>query len=170
MMKGHINKMKLKKTLGMLVSAGIIGLFGCGDSRVSNMKEYTADFLGNQDGYVTNSELRDVKTLTDAAAHGGKDNVYIPFLIDGIGNLKKVFKSGALHTGNSVPSNPISLTSYPGFCEEELMQMALEHKEWPEGREWTEKDYIDRFGFKEINKNGEISGTYILRETGMQKQ
>lgn len=161
--------MKFKKTLFALVLAGTIALFGCGENRISNMKEYTADFIGNQDGYVTKSELKSVNLRTDIAKRNGKKNVYVPFLINEVGDLE-VYSSGQIHTGDSVPSKPISLFSYPGFNKEELMQMAIAGKDWPQGRELTEKDLIDKFGYKEINQKGEISNTYIFRKEGMEKQ
>lgn len=150
---------------------GTLALSSCGNHDIQNMKDYTADFLGNQDGYATKFEQNFVKTLVGMAKRDSVNNVYMPFVID---NNGKVDVLNPIYTGNIVPNDKpkeLSITEYPeGFSNEEITQMMLDGKKLPEGREWKEKDFINRFGYKEINQNGEISGTYILTEKGMKKQ
>jgi hypothetical protein len=166
--------MGIKNSLGKIVLTGALalGVAGCGkEEKVLNMKQYTADFIGDQNGYVAKWEKRGIKTLTNMAKKEGHKYIYMPFIIDEKGDVKTV---NPFHIGDTVPQGRPNysreVSECRGFSDEEIKCMMRDGKKLPNGREWTEKDYINNFGYKEINQDGEISNTYLLKESGMEKQ
>jgi len=157
----------LKVVLPLLL---LVSLAGCGKKYVSNMKDYTADFLGNQDNYVTRNEKKFVKDLMKELKKEPQNKIYVPFTINKKGEFDL---SNTISFRDSVPERyeNFSVTEYsPGFSERELKIMAFSGRKLPPNRTWTEKDFIENnFGYKEIDQNGEISGTYLLTEKGMKK-
>jgi len=132
--------------------------------------ENTADYIGNRDGKVSDTEKQLLDFLISEARKHNVKNAYVPFVIDSEG---KTYSTNPVTTGDTLPyinPNSLKLTEYPGISPEELVQRINLGKELPRSKEWTTEDFYNHFGFYEIDQKGELTAIYTLTKKGMMKE